>query len=429
MKELDLDRAFVKTTASFHNRMESALRTCKEDAPMKRFPLRTGLLAVLIITLLAGTAYAIVTHYSVRDYYTNKSEEFQKSITLVDKSYENEYFSLYVTDAAFDGQSIFIAMDITPKEGADPVYLYPILTATSEGKELPVDIEGCSGNFFSGFFVPDKEMDLQGKYGVNACIYEAEAEGDVNWQLSFMVLKPNWELAFDAVILRAGESDSYYNDYIQRFKDAYAQKKILLARGYDLNEFSSILPTPNGMTDEEFQGVRGLGPTLALSEAFTLIETLECTWTAPLPASYKVTNTGDKLEFDDYTIVMGKVTTSFMKVTWAFDVYFKNETGEEAGISFEACMGSKDVYTLGSGSPSGFGPSDDGDPTHYTYGGELAYSGELPDVLTFVPYTTEYRVPTKEDMATRYVPKGSEDKAIIRYYVYNESNAFEVKLK
>ncbi len=429
MKAFDLDRAFEQTPGSFHQSMESALRTCKEDAPMKRFTLRTALIAALILTLLAGTAYAIVTRYSVKDYYTNKSEEYQKSITSIDKSYENEFFSLYVTDAVFDGKSIFIAMDITPIEGADPVYLYPRITATCEGKELPVDIEGCRGNFFSGFFVPDMEMDFQGKYGVDACIYEAEAEGDVNWQLSFMVLKPNWELAYDTTTLHGDENDPSQEEFAQLYRDAYAQKKILLEDGYGLNEFACILPTPDGMTDEEYQGLRGLGPQLALSEAFTLTETIECTWTAPLPASYKVTNTGDRLEFDDYTIVMGKVTTSFIKVNWAFDAYFKNKTGKEAGISFEARVGGMDVFTLGGGGYYSSGPSDDGDPDHFTYIGEFGYSGDLPDSITVVPYTTAYRVPTQEDIATRNIPEGSEGKAIIPYHIYNEADAFEVKLK
>ena len=67
MKAFDLDRAFEKTPGSFHQSMESALRTCKEDAPMKRFTLRTALIAVLILTLLAGTALAIVTRYTSAD--------------------------------------------------------------------------------------------------------------------------------------------------------------------------------------------------------------------------------------------------------------------------------------------------------------------------------------------------------------------------
>jgi hypothetical protein len=246
----------------------------------------------------------------------------------------------------FDGKSISIAMDIQPIEGAGPVYLYPRLTATCNGRELEIDIEGCRGDFFSGFWVPEKDGDLNGQYGVDACIYEGEADGDVQWKLSFMVLKPNWELAYDLTVLHGDKSDPPMGEYMQRFRDAYAQKKILLAYGYSLVEFASIMPAPKGMTIEEYQ-LQRLGPQLAQSDAFTLAETVECTWNASVPASYTVSNSGDKLEFDDYTIVMGRVTTSFMKVTWAFDAFFKNGTGEEAGIGFEPRVFGK--YALSSG--------------------------------------------------------------------------------
>ncbi len=428
MKEFDLDRAFSKTTGSFHKRMESALLLCKEDVPMKRFTLRTVLIAILILTLLAGTALAIATHYSVKDYNKNSSEEFQKSITLIGKSYENEFFSLYVTDAVFDGRSISIAMDIKPKEGAEPVYLYPQLTAACNGRELPVDIEGCRGDFFSGFWVPDKEVDLQGKYSVDACIYEDEADGDVQWALTFMVLKPNWELANDLTEFRGDQSDPPMDEYLRRFSDAYAQKKILLANGYSLVEYAVILPAPEGMSGEQYLNQR-LGPQLAQSEAFTLTETIECTWTAPLPTSNQVINTGDRLEFDGYTIVMGKVTTSFMKVTWAFDVYFKNGTGEAAGIEFEARVGGKSAYALGGGGYYSGGPSDDKDPVHFTYSGEFGCPGGLPDVLTFIPYTMEYREPTKEEAAARITPAPVDGKTIMPFKVYDEAAAFDVRLK
>ena len=428
MKELDLDRAFTRTTESFHHRMEGALLLCKEDAPMKHFPLRTVLIAVLILILLAGTAFGIATHYSVKDFNKNSSEEFQKNIILIDKSYENEYLSLYVTDAVFDGNSISIAMDITPKEGADPVYLYPKITATCNGKELPVKSDRSNCDFESGIWVPDKEMDRHGKYYVEAGIYDGEADGDVQWRLSFMVLKPNWELAYDMTEFYGEESDPPMDEYMQRFRDAYAQKKILLAYGYALDEYACLLPTPEGMTKEEYQKVYGLGPRLAQSEAFTLLTTVECAWTASMPASYQVIHTGDKLEFDDYTIVMGKVTKSFMKVTWEFDVYFKSEKWIDAGITFEPVVRDSDVLTFNGGSSQG-GPSSDNDPAHYTYTGEFSYSGSLPDALTFEAYTLECKESTKEETAATGTPGFINPNDKTWFSVDIEDGAFEVKLK
>lgn len=423
MKDLELDCAFEKVPESFHACMESALLKCKEEMPMKRFTLRTALIVVLILVLLAGTAFAIAAHYSVKDYNRNNSKEFEQSITLIDKNYENEYFSLYVTDAVFDGKSISIAMDIQPKEGAGPVYLYPRLTATCNGRELETDIEGCRGDFFSGFWVPEKEVDMNGQYGVDACIYDDEADGDVQWALSFMVLKPNWELAYDQTVLHGDENDPPQDGYVQRFKDAYAQKKILLYDGYSLVEFASIMPAPKGMTTEEYQ-LQRLGPQLAQSEAFTLMETIECTWNASVPASYTVTNSGDRLELDEYSIVMGKISASFMKVTWAFDAYMKNGTGSSGEIGFEPRVNGREA--LGSYSA---GPADDNDPAHFAYGGDFTYSGDMPDSITFVPYTTEYREPTKEEAAGMVTPEPADGKSVMPFRVYNEAGAFDVKLK
>lgn len=420
MKDLDLDFAFEKMPESFHTCMESALLKCKEDVPMKRFTMRTALIAFLILALLAGTAFAIATHYSVKDYNRNSSEEFQQNITLIDKNYENGYFSMYVTDAVFDGKSISIAMDILPKDGASPVYLYPKLTATCAGRELEVDIECCRGDFFSGFWIPEKENDLKGQYSVDACIYEDEADGDVQWAMTFMVLKPNWEIANDQMIF---ESDPPFDEYMQRFKDAYAQKKILLASGYSLVEYASILPAPDVKTLEEYHNQR-LGPQLSESEAFTLAETIECTWNAPMPTSYTVVNSGDRLEFDGYTIELGKMSKSFMRIMWAFDAYFKSGMADTAQIGFEARVNGREAL----GSNSG-GRGNDDDPNHYTFQGDFSYNGEMPDSITFVPYTMEYREPTKEEAATMVTPVPADGKFIKPFKVYNEAGAFEVKLK
>jgi hypothetical protein len=177
------------------------------------------------------------------------------------------------------------------------------------------------------------------------------------------------------------------------------------------------------MTLESYQSQR-LGPQLAKSEAFTLIKTIECTWKAPVPASYTVINSGDKLELGDYTIVLGKITKSFMRVTWAFDAYMKNGAGDEARISFEPRVKGREA--LGSYFD---GPADDNDPAHYTYGGDFTYSGDMPDSITFVPYTMEYREPTKEEAAVMVTPEPVDGKSVMPFKVYNEAGAFEVKLK
>jgi hypothetical protein len=63
-------------------------------------------------------------------------------------------------------------------------------------------------------------------------------------------------------------------------------------------------------------------------------------------------------------------------------------------------------------------------------GGDFYYSGDIPDSITFVPYTTVYREPSKEEAADMVTPEPTDGKtALMPFRVYNEAGAFEVKLK
>lgn len=61
MRKDELDRALGSTPAAFSNRIDRTLRSLEEDKNMKRFALRTPILAALLVALLCGIAYAVVT--------------------------------------------------------------------------------------------------------------------------------------------------------------------------------------------------------------------------------------------------------------------------------------------------------------------------------------------------------------------------------
>lgn len=60
MKINDLDHAFAPTPKEFSTRIDTTLRTLKEEAPMKKFTLRTAFVAMLYTLLFCSIAYAMV---------------------------------------------------------------------------------------------------------------------------------------------------------------------------------------------------------------------------------------------------------------------------------------------------------------------------------------------------------------------------------
>jgi hypothetical protein len=80
MKRDVLDRACGPTPQVFTDRIDNALRLLKEDEPMnvKRFTVRTALIAVLIALALCGIAYAIVATQGQEWYYNNRFTAYQE---------------------------------------------------------------------------------------------------------------------------------------------------------------------------------------------------------------------------------------------------------------------------------------------------------------------------------------------------------------
>lgn len=78
MKPDEFDRAFGDTPQVFTKRIDDTLLKLKEDAPVKKFTVRTAVLVTLILLLLCGIAYAIVTFQGQEWYYTNRFTAYQE---------------------------------------------------------------------------------------------------------------------------------------------------------------------------------------------------------------------------------------------------------------------------------------------------------------------------------------------------------------
>lgn len=77
MRNERLTNAFGRTPDAFSARMDQTLRQLKEEIPMKRFTLRTALIAGLMLLLLCSIAYAVVTQ-GMEWYYTTRFTAYQQ---------------------------------------------------------------------------------------------------------------------------------------------------------------------------------------------------------------------------------------------------------------------------------------------------------------------------------------------------------------
>ena len=79
MKRNDLDHAFDPTPHVFTNRVDAVLHTLKEDEPVKKFTLRTAMVALLYTMLLCSIACAVVLTQGQEWYYNNRFTAYQEN--------------------------------------------------------------------------------------------------------------------------------------------------------------------------------------------------------------------------------------------------------------------------------------------------------------------------------------------------------------
>ncbi|NLV58900.1 MAG: DUF4179 domain-containing protein [Clostridiales bacterium] len=395
MKVSMLKQAYSPVPPAFHEELMRAAQSVKEECTMMK---RTTvvLIAVFLLAVLCGTAFALFNYYSVRQYETGgkPSAVFEEHIVELNQTYQNDYITLTLGDAVFDGSEVAMTMNLSSQESSKPVYLYPRLSAYCGERKLDIDVQGSRGDFYSGFLFPniaDPDV-LGGQYGFDAIIYEDVADTDVRWVFTMKVLWPNWPLVNDTVILHGDDNDPPFEVYMQTFRDAYDNRKILLTYGESVVEYASRLPIPEGMTPEEAAFV-DLPESLVNSGAFTLVDTIECVFTTPLPITHH-SGLGKGITFPvpGGTIAFGGLDFSFLSGRYQFELIARDEkalasfTGHEA---YEMTLPNGDVIpcsSRGVAMPGEHG----GDSRALMFSGEFQMPEEVPDVLTFVFYSCEW---------------------------------------
>lgn len=405
MKTSDIKRAYPPVPEQVRQRLALSARNLKEEGPVKKKITLSVAIAAALMVLLAASAVALSLKNSVAPVYPKK---YEPKIVAIDKHYENEYFTLDLNDAASDGIRMNVAMDITPKQGADSVYVFPRLSAQAKGQQLETDIES-SFEAYGGIWVPERKENFAGpgKVMLDAVLMEPEglseafryAKEDVIWTLTMHVLKPNWPVEIDEYT-RVGYYDSSKisnEDFQKLFEDAYRNKKILLTYGDTTVEYSAYLPTPKGMTPEEHM-LMPQYDRLTLSGAFTELETLTFEFATP---GNPDTAAADKLP----TFELGGVRLAITALTMtdldgSFSASITSADGSETKDHPKQTL-FVEVRADGQALPelsSSFGEDDsDLKAQRYTTQFSTRHLKALPEELTLVPYTVEgdrfYMVP------------------------------------
>lgn len=414
MKQNDWKRVYTPVSQEFHEALLTAAQSVREEQPVMKK--RIGILVVaLVLALAAGTALAIVSHYSVRDYQAggNPSAEFEEHIVELGKTYETDEITLTVGDAVFDGTGIAIAMDITSKNPDKPVYIYPKLTAWCGDRQLDLDIVGMRGDFMSGFLFPSLDEDYrEGKYGFDAVLYEDEADGPVTWNLTMQVLKPNWPVVRAQEIVTKGADGQTLPIEVQLkpFRDAYENHEIWITNGDSPVEYAAALPVPEGMTEEEWWRER-LGAQLAQSGAFTLADTLECTFVAAVPESTKLAvGAGETFPFEEYTIEFIGMDVSFTRASYTFERVYPKGTTVAMPEQAYALMDQNETLLEIAGHSIGKPETRVDGAIAVRYWGEVTIQGDVPTIIRFVPLAQD------------------EDGQVIDPPNYDEAHAFTVQI-
>lgn len=77
MKRFDLDKAFPETPKVFSERIDQTLRTIKEEKHVKKYTIRTMLIAAAITLAVGGIAYAVIS-FGQEWYYNTRFTAYQE---------------------------------------------------------------------------------------------------------------------------------------------------------------------------------------------------------------------------------------------------------------------------------------------------------------------------------------------------------------
>jgi hypothetical protein len=212
-----------------------------------------GIVIVLAIMLLMTAVAAAVTNgFGLLRYFPEQADNtaFTDRIVSIGQTWEGKYFSAEIKEAVFDGYKLRFAMGVTPKEGADKIFAYPVVKAVCEGREMEtsiINVDGWADK--SGFWVPDMKPPIPREdFDLNDMVYEISlmdseyrpktVNEDVEWTITFNILHTDWTISFgDSGFGSDGFTDADWQAFKQKEYEAFDRHELLLDEyGYEMDD-------------------------------------------------------------------------------------------------------------------------------------------------------------------------------------------------
>ena len=321
-RSIRLWEAIPETPEMCREAVLDAVRTYREEKTMWR-PSKVILVAALILALLCGTAYAVASYYSVRDYFADKRTplETESYIVPLETGQDSTGLRFFLGDAVFDGRDLVFTMNVKAEEGTQALYVFPRLQAFCGGQELPVNYRGSGMLGYSGSFVPhpDYPLDGVGDQGVEASLEEIVA-GEVTWRYTLELYRPLGEVVIPRDYDPETESMEAWNEYLRSLA---REGKIGCLYGADIFDW---LHAVSGSDDDDTFTQRMIATGL-----FELADTVVFEFTTAAPQKTPLPS-AQTFVFDDFTLTVVSVEQTFLQVDYKLEVVFNEKQGHEHDV-------------------------------------------------------------------------------------------------
>ena len=381
------------------------LREARGEKKVKR-KISAGLVLAVVLLLAMAAIGLAAARYGVLEFRRDQQENaaYIEHILTLDETYENEYMTMTINDAVFDGTHLTIAMDVQPKEGCgDGVYLYPSVTATCGDEALDVDVDSCRGDFFEGFWVPELDPGMiwvNGQYGADYVIFTESEDGGfdhdpqtdaVTWTMSFDIIRPLYPLeAMQSEYDEADEPLLAWEMEQALFTKAYEEGKILLYEGCRVLDYAWNLPKPAHVTEEAWTKMN-CRDRLVESGAFERVERVSISFETQ-ESGIRVLEAPQTFDLGDYEATVKRLSLSFSHCDYEIEVTKKPGFEKTAGQEYVDEDGQWYFAVLAEGCRTqmdqtrtalAYGDEENPSPS-VVYEGTVTLTGKT-DSVTFVP--------------------------------------------
>lgn len=380
MNEHDLKRAFGTTPPGVEACIRRSLSKEREATAMKRKHTVTLIAAALIAALLCGTALASVTGLSLRDMFTQTSEDGAtrvneaaiSHIRAVDCRYESENVRYAVNECLYNSKDEMLALSaiFTSKVPGNRYYI--LLEGMSIGGS---DLEGASEYNFTEFFLGDESVNSR-----CSAFVRGSSGSDVSIRYAVLKLIGTIVSGEEAQALRAFDLNEDLQGYEARFAE-------LAAEGFVYVEPDGVVACVTGEPGLSY------ADQLVATGCFELTDRFTVTFEAEDSAedSGTLSYTGPKVfELDGAKIEILSAEVGEIRATVALRATLTNEAyrawfGEEGcrdGWSLRA--GGEMMHVDARGRSSGFIRNDNDTWTiteEYTFGILYSQPTEIPLII------------------------------------------------